>query len=105
MKKLSMKSTKQEIYSAYNEATETVEELQQSQLKTAVLHSISNAITFVLYQLKGDKLAVNMKLVATSFAPVLVFLYVCLEWAFNMTHKLWQQASNALVLEPVVTTV
>ena len=101
-KTLSMKSTKQEIYSAYTQATETVEQLQQSELKTAVIHSISNAITFVLYQLKGDKLSNTMKLVATSFAPVFVFLYVCGEWTFNKTHKLWMQASNALVLEPIL---
>ena len=102
MNKLTMKSNKQEIYSAYTQATETVEELQQSELKTALLHSITGAVTFVLYQLRGDTLANTMKLVATSCAPVLVFVYVCGEWTATRTHKVWMQASNALVLEPVL---
>ena len=74
-KTLSMKSTKQEIYSAYSQATQTVEELQQSELKTAVIHFISNAITFVLYQLRGDKLGETMKRLASAMVPVLVFLF------------------------------
>lgn len=102
MTKLSMKSTKQELFLAYTQATQTVEELQQSQLKTAVLHFISNAITFVLFQLRGHKLGNTMKLVATSVAPVLVFLYVCLEWLATRSYKLWNQTANALVLEPIL---
>lgn len=99
---ISMKSNKQEIYSAYTQATETIEQLQQHQLKTAVIHFISGAASFLLYQLRGDTLATTMKLVATSFAPVVVFLYVSGEWTFNKTHKVWMQASNALVLEPML---
>ena len=100
MTKLSMKSNKQEIYSAYSQATETIEQLKKSELKAAVLNSIASAITFVLYQLRGDKLGETMKRLASAMVPVLVFLYVSGEWTFNKTYKLWMQASNALVLEP-----
>ena len=102
MTKLSMKSTKQELFLAYFEATETIEQLQQSELKTAVLNSIASAMSFVLYQLRGDKLGETMKRLASAMVPVLVFLFVCGEWTFNKTHKLWMKASNALVLEPVL---
>lgn len=102
MTKLSMKSNKQDIYSAYTQAIETIEQLQQSELKTAVLHSIAGAVSFVLYQLRGDTLGNTMKLIASAIVPTLVFLYVCGEWTATKTHKVWMQASNALVLEPVL---
>ena len=102
MTKLTLKNNKQELLLAYTQATETIEELQQHQLKTAVIHFIANATAFVLYQLRGDRLGNTMKGIASAIVPVLVFLYVCGEWTATKTHKVWMQASNALVLEPIL---
>ena len=80
MTKLTMKNNKQDIYSAYNQVSEELEQLKKQLKPNPSLCDITKTIN---HNLKDEVLSNNIKTFVALVASYLIYLYVSGEFVNN----------------------